>query len=254
MSTIQMDLVVSDVRDVCHKTLENLPVSKDLPRLGRNFTCYSYEGGECKEKSFTADKAKDPIPLVVYKLIGYLSDALKYTHNTPFSEENFNNDVNMSIHESLTKYLSTHFGEKTRVVNLLKTCNQSPVIAALFHIRTALSKIDINFKDCRGQWFLHFHTGKDHDKPQITQRRMEQVYKMAPDNTRLLNLFKFEWELLFVFNSVECQVIEKVSLNLLRVDFSGEGMELPENDRKDYENRIRSTFDKCSACTNIQFA
>jgi hypothetical protein len=247
MADISMESLIKDINDVCHKSLANLPVSKDLPRLGRNFTMYEYTGSNFEVKTFTNDKAKDPIPVVVFRLIEHLSKALNHTHTTPYTEDNFNAEVNMNMHETLTKYLGNHFGEPNRVVNILKTCNQSPVIATLFHVRTALEKIDVRFKDCRGQWFLHFHTGKDKNSPQITQRRVEQVYKMAPDNTRLLNLYKFEWELELIFDSLECNFIKCVALRILRVDFAEEGMELSESERKEAEDKIRSAFEKAHA-------
>jgi hypothetical protein len=247
MADINMEHLIKDISDVCHKALVNLPVSKDLPRLGRNFTCLEYTGSEYEVRPFTPDKTKDPIPAVVFRLVDHLCNALQYTHNGPFTEDIFNVEVNMNIHESLTKFLQTHFGEPNRIVNVLKTCNQSTVIATLYHVRTALERIDIRFKDCRGQWFLHFHTGKDKNTPQVTQRRVEQVYKMAPDNTRLLNIFKFEWELELVFDSLMCNFIKTICVRVLRVDFAEEGMALSETEKKEAEGKIRSTLDKCLA-------
>jgi len=244
MADINMEKLISDITDVCHKTLANLPVSKDLPRLGRNFTFSEYTGSEFAVRPFTTDKAKDPIAHVVFKLVEFLSNALQFQHDPPYTEDEFNAEVNMNIHESLTKYLSTHFGENHKIIHVLKTCNQSPVIASLFHVRTALQQSDINFKDCRGQWFLHFNTGKDKNSPCVIQRRMEQVYKMAPDNTRLLNLFKFEWELELVFESLECNYIKAVTLRILRVDFAEEGKELSETERSEAETKLRSSFEK----------
>jgi hypothetical protein len=247
MATIDNNALIKDISDVCHKTLVNLPVSKDLPRLGRNFTLSKHNGSEFVTQTFTQDKAKDPIPTVVFRLIEALSNLLNYSHATPFTEDIFNAEVNMNIHETLTKFLQVHFGEPNRIVNVLKTCNQSTVIATLFHVRTALEKIDIRFKDCRGQWFLLFHTGKDGNTPHITQRRVEQVYKMAPDNTRLLNIFKFEWELELVFDSLNCDFIKAIAIRVNRVDFADEGMELSETERKEAEDKIRTTLDRCHA-------
>jgi hypothetical protein len=243
MTRIQIDQVAKDLEAVCTKNIEDLPVSRDLPRLARKFTLYEND----KEQQFANDKNKDKIENVMFQLISKISQLLK-NESADATQSNFDRVVNMNIHETLNQYLLQHYGRDHRVLKVLKTCNQSTVIATLYHVRKALLDEKLEFKDPRpNYWYLEFKS--DGQNPMVVQRRKEQVYRLSDDKTSLVNLFQFEWKLEITFDSVEVNHVCAVGLGLLEVDFST--CPLEEEARKQSKKILEDAFANCKA-TNIQ--
>jgi hypothetical protein len=235
-----MTQVAKDLEAVCVKNIEDLPVSRDLPRLARKFTLYEND----KEESFATDKAKDKIENVTFSLISKISKLLK-NESADATQTNFDKVVNMNIHETLNQYLLQHYGRDHRVLKVLKTCNQSTVISLLFHIRSALLSRNIQFKDPRPSWwFLEFRS--DGKNPVISQRRKEQVYEHSEDKSYLVNLFQFEWRMDIVFDSVEANHICGISLDLVGIDFSNCNPSVTDDAKKKLEKDLREAFSNCT--------
>lgn len=238
MTKIEIDKVAHDLEAVCAKNIEDLPVSRDLPRLARKFTLYDDDNNKFP---FTPDIQKDKIENVMYQLISKISILLN-NENPDASQENFDKVVNMDIHETLNQYLLQYYGRDHRVLKVLKMCNQSTVISTLYHVRQGL-KERLEFKDPRpSHWFLEFQTNDNSNNnnnnssssssngngngsntnfsPVVIQRRKEQVYRFSDDKTQLINLFQFEWKLQINFDSVEVNYVKSVCVGLLNTDFS----------------------------------
>lgn len=238
--TIEMSQVAKDLEAVCVKNIEDLPVSRDLPRLARKFTLYE----NSKEVPFAEDRQKDKIENVCFSLIATISRLLK-NESAEATQSNFDKVVNMNIHETLNQYLLQHYGRDHRVLKVLKTCNQSTVITTLYHVRTALLNRGISFKDPRpSYWFLDFQS--DGQNPSIVQRRKEQVYELTEDKSSLVNLFQFEWQLEITFDSVEANHVSAISLSLANIDFSGCHPSLTDDSKKNFENGLREAFTNCT--------
>lgn len=183
-TTVSMDKVATALRDVYAKDLATLPVSKDLPRLCKKIALLTYNDGNASYdvKKFTADATEQ----VVFNLLLGISKELYKASSSVGTDpvitqeptnDTFTQEVNIQVHESLTQYLLKYWGEQSRLCRILKSLNQSFVIATLVHIRMALIAADIQFKDCRGDnWFLEVCLGKDGTKPSVVQRRKEQVF------------------------------------------------------------------------------
>ncbi|KAG2377966.1 hypothetical protein C9374_008588 [Naegleria lovaniensis] len=221
--SVNMTNVVDELTKVAQHKLESLPVSKDIPRLARKFTLFRYnkQDSTMQEKNFTADKAKDKINIVLFELMHALCSEIGTQSPGGASQEIFDTEVNTNIPTTFDKYLLKYYGENHAIIKLLKCCNQSPVIAVLFHVRECLKNHGIEFKDCRGMWFLDFHTGKDFKTPIITQRRIEQVYSISEDKSSLICKYKFEWEISIQFDTLHCDHITKIELKLKDLDYSG---------------------------------
>ena len=146
-----MNNVVDELKKVAQHKLEHLPVSKDIPRLARKFTLFRFNGQQQQEKNFTADKAKDKINIVLFELMHALCVEMN-VQGVSATQEIFDTEVNTNIPTTFDKYLLKYYGENHAMIKLLKCCNQSPVIAVLFHVRECLKNHGIEFKDCRGMW------------------------------------------------------------------------------------------------------
>jgi len=236
MVKIEIDKVAHDLETVCAKNIEDLPVSRDLPRLARKFSLYN--GTEMVP--FCPDLAKDKIETVMYQLITKISTLLN-NENPEATEENFEKVVNMNIHETLNQYLLQFYGRDHRVLKVLKMCNQSTVIATLYHVRQGL-KERLEFKDPRpSHWYLEFKTNGQN--PVVIQRRKEQVYRFSDDKSTLINLFQFEWKLEIVFDSVEVNHVSSVCVGLLNTDYSKCTMD--EEWQKESEQFLNDAFNDC---------
>lgn len=258
-TNISMDNVLKDLGDVYGKELAALPVSRDLPRLARKFTLLEYDVdlGAFVEETISPNKEKDDIAVVLFNVMTKMAKRLysRVADHVIPDRETFNAEVNLQIHESLTAYLVKHYKERGRLVRVLKACNQSVVIATIQHIRQALMSRKILFKDCRGQWFLSFHTGETGDKPCVTQRRIEQVYNLTPDASSLINTYKFEWELGIEFDSLECNAITRIYLRMVSVDFSVVSeSDMDAEARADAEAKLKQALANCSLECDFKLA
>lgn len=245
-----MDKVATALREVYAKDLATLPVSKDLPRLCKKIAVLTYNASNSSYdvKKFTADATEQ----IVYNLLlGISKELYKVSSNVgtdPLvslepSTESFTQEVNIQVHESLTQYLVKYWGEHSRLCRILKSLNQSFVIATLVHIRMALMGCDIQFKDCRGDnWFLEVCLGKDGAKPSVVQRRKEQVFKMA-DNGLPQNLYVFTWEVIIDFDSLECLSVTDITIRWLGTDFSNVSeKDVPPQQRQEIEEKFKNVF------------
>ena len=155
MANINMSNVVDELTKVAQHKLETLPVSKDIPRLARKFTLFRFNSQQMTERNFTADKAKDKINIVLFELMGALLGEMGL-EQVSATQDIFDSEVNTNIPTTFDKYLLKYYGENHPIIKLLKCCNQSPVIAVLFHVRECLKAHGIEFKDCRGMWVCFF--------------------------------------------------------------------------------------------------
>lgn len=238
MPKIEIAKVAHDLESVCAKNIEDLPVSRDLPRLARKFSLYK----DNDLTPFSEDMQKDKIETIMYNLITKISQLLN-NENPEATVDNFDKVVNMNIHETLNQYLLQFYGRDHRVLKVLKMCNQSTVIATLFHVRQGL-KERLEFKDPRpSHWFLEFKT--DGKNPVVIQRRKEQVYRFSDDKSSLINLFQFEWKLEIVFDSVEVNHVSRVTVGLLNTDFSKCTMD--QEWQQESEQFLNDAFSGCTS-------
>lgn len=247
-TSVDMEKVADSLREVYKKDLMNLPVSCDLVRLCRKFTIMETVD-ETPQKIEFADTSNDPLDKVLYSLLHMISDKL-FTDPALGDEKRpdkddlslFQKEVNMQVFETLTNYILMRFGEKSRVIRVLKSCNQSFVIATLTFLRLALMNQKLMFKDCRGEWYLELWTNKN-GKPTVVQRRKEQVFRFG-NNGVPVNTFRFEWDVSIEFDSLMCKSITRIEIRLLQIDFSGVSEDnVPPAERQESEQILRKTFE-----------
>lgn len=248
--TVEMEKVANALREVYKKDIMNLPVSCDLVRLCRKFSILDYSSANSRYEKvpFTEDSTNDPSDKVIYALLHKISEKLYCV--PPLEEEKvpdnddletFKKEVNLQVFETLTNYIINRFGEKSRVIRILKSCNQSFVIATLVHLRNALMQKQIMFKDCRGEWHLEVKTCPN-GKPSVVQRRKEQVFKLT-DSGLPKNMYRFEWEVQIEFDSCACKSIDSISIRLLGVDFTGvSNDDCPEDTRPALSEMFNAMF------------
>jgi len=264
-----MEKVANALHEVYKKDIMNLPVSCDLVRLCRKFSLldFTQESSRYEKIKFTDDSATDPSDKVIFNLLHKISEKL-YSEIPPNGDqekapvpvadgadlEHFRKEVNLQVFETLTNYIIARFGEHSRVVRILKSCNQSFVIATLVHLRYALMQKQIMFKDCRGEWYLEVKTCPQ-GKPSVVQRRKEQVFKLA-DSGLPKNLYRFEWEVQIEFDSSAVKAVNNVSIRLLGIDFTGvAAADCPEENRPGIEKMFHEMFSNLSISTpNLDFA
>jgi hypothetical protein len=204
---IEIDAVAKDIGKCCQQKLEGSPVNCDLPRLARRFVLQQFQGQQFEPVTFSKDVKKDKLETVLYGLLTELIHMLNPdTVNENVSLDTFLKEVNLEFVESISGYLLNHYGEAAPLNRMLKACSQSVVISTLPHLREALNKNNILFKDCRGDWIIYFDTGQDCRQPSVKQRRKEQVYRFA-SNGGLEMLYKFEWEIDVIFDSLKVNEI-----------------------------------------------
>lgn len=233
--------LAKDVGKCCTQKLDVSPVSSDLPRLARRFLLLKHKENDYIQLEFCTDIKKDSLEKVVYGLLTHLVLMLKPKTET-VSLDVFLKEVNLEFVDSISKYLIKYYGESAPLNRMLKACSQSVVIAALPHLRDALGKNNIQFKDCRGEWLIFFDTGENEHKPRVKQRRKEQVYRMNSNTMDLL--YKFEWEIEICFDSLEVNEITSVSVKLLGVNFDTNVLSKEEKDTA--ETNIQNALKDCS--------
>lgn len=102
---------------------------------------------------------------------------------------------------------------------------------------------------------MSFHTGETGEKPCVTQRRIEQVYNLAPDASSLVNTYKFEWELGIEFDSLECHAIKKIYLRMVSVDFSVVSeADMDAEARADAEAKLKQALANCTLECDFKLA
>jgi hypothetical protein len=171
--------VKKNINGLCDKPLEKLPLSKDLPRLARNFEVFiSDEQQELTrtqsfkeitgwkdltQHSFIPDPDDDPneIPkhILLYQLLQVMSQNLPKRDLAKIfpTYEQYEQAVNLDDTVTLNNFLLEHFGEEHEVIRLLKVCHQSVIVNILLGARQALSKHHVQFKDVRGAWRIQVH-------------------------------------------------------------------------------------------------
>jgi hypothetical protein len=179
----------TSINGLCDKPLEKLPVSKDLPRLARNFEVFVPDDDadirlarvqsfkEVKDwkantkLNFVPDPDDDPneIPknILLYQLLQALAQNLpKHDRQKIFpTYEEYEKSVNLDDPTSLNNFLLEQFGEEHEVIRLLKVCHQSVIVNILLGARHALTKHHVQFKDVRGAWRIQVHvpSGQQYD-------------------------------------------------------------------------------------------
>ncbi|KAL9649868.1 hypothetical protein ABK040_009680 [Willaertia magna] len=235
--SISLTNVIEEISKISQQHFDHLPVSKDVPRLARKF---SFLDNNLKEVNFTIDKSKDKLNVVLFELLQKLCKELNSQPITNFTQDIFDLEVNTNIPASCDKFFLTYFGKNHPVIKFLKFCNQSPVIGVLYHVRECLTNHGIEFKDCRGMWFIDFYISKD-NSPCIIQRRMEQVFSHSSDKTTLICKYKFEWELIIYFDSLQINKIINVELRLKNLDYN-DYKECTDKEREDSERIFKKAF------------
>jgi hypothetical protein len=180
--------------EICNKPLENLPVSKDLPRLAKKFSLH-VDNKEVSwiptdddiinsENSADMDEA---MSLLVYHLLQNIHQSIQpqkdFTVANFPSYQKFQNEVNMNDHVTINQFLLKTFGEKDSVTQILKACHQSVIVHVLFAARAALMGRSIQFKDVRGAWkiILHFPANLNQSKPRNNNNENEDSIKKSHD-------------------------------------------------------------------------
>jgi len=242
-------LMSIDVAKCCSTKLETSPVSSDLPRLARRFVLQKYDGGEFVVLSFCKDIKKDSLELVVHGLLDSLYQLLKPSskdiQQVPYNT--FEKEVNLQFVDSISQYLIKHYGETAPLNRMLKACSQGVVIAVLGHIRSALSKNNISVKDVKGEWYIFVHTNQE-NKPVVRQRRKEQVFRFSKDGGIEL-LYKFEWEIEVVFDSLDINEVVQVTFRLVGLTF--DTPLISPQEQEEIKEIFNTSLKDCTVSTHI---
>lgn len=126
-------------------------------------------------------------------------------------------DDNFLEHQAFTFFLNKFYGNDSRVVKLLKMCDQGCVVSYLSRIGELLAKQIPGYrtKDVRGSWNIFIK--KYPNAYSFTHRRTEHCVKTI-DNVFLLTTFGFEWEVEIYFDSLAMNHIDGFETRLLKLD------------------------------------
>mmetsp|Transcript_11121 Transcript_11121/g.41538 ORF Transcript_11121/g.41538 Transcript_11121/m.41538 type:complete len:448 (-) Transcript_11121:46-1389(-) len=127
--------------------------------------------------------------------------------------DEFNEQIYMNDHETVTKYLTDKFGEDGILTLILKSCHQTIIAKVLRRLR----ETGLTFKDVRGSWRIQIRISKCGNYVSSLHRRKEQMIYRDHTGFGFDNEFQFEWELETFYN-VKSQTIDNVEVRLLSMD------------------------------------
>jgi len=190
------------------KPYHTLPVHVDIPRLARKIAIYANGDGVLSAQSddksaYTQvqDGAKQDY-LIIRDIIVTLSKVLgePKTQQDNITERfpSFFGTGDPSL--SLNDFLEQVVGANSKVVNVLKACNQSILAPGVLKLKFTVGNA-YPFKDMRGSWRIDIHV--DDDKLCVTHLKRERSFEDDP-----ADYFEFEWSLKLIFDKDAAQLQE----------------------------------------------
>jgi hypothetical protein len=157
----------------------------------------------------------------------------------------------MSNHQGMTELLTQVYGDQSQMCKILRFVDQSFVVSMLGHFGETLISRGLRCKDVRGTWKILIN--KNENTYSVIHRRREQVIKPI-GNTRLADLFQFEWQVEIFLDSHRMQHLDAIHVKLLEIDWSSAKVEVSDEEKEQYEKEFKSAFgaEEQISRTNLQ--
>jgi hypothetical protein len=220
-----------------------LPVHVDIPRLAKKIAIYSngvvVHGPPDEDLSASLGSSGGLFPpaprvestirdimTVLSRLLGEPTEK-QDAITTHYSKFFMGGDPSLS----LTEFIDNVVGPTSKVVNVLKSCNQSILAPGILKLKVAVGN-QYPFKDVRGSWRIDVHVSSEH----VTVTHLKRERSFEDDSAEY---FEFDWSLKLVFSS-DVSRLEDV---ILHIDELTYGDRMESSKRK----KIRDVMNKFSS-------
>lgn len=191
-----------------------LPVSKDLPRLCKNVIIYD------KEEVLHKHNDEDFLQLL-FLIFLTLTKKTKDFKN-PYKEfevltfENFQKEVDIADNQTINQFVTKHYEESSKTIQILKLLNQSLIAPAVTQIKQVLLG-KLEYKDVQGSWVVEIFCLDQ--KYKVIHKKKEQVIKKV--NNKYENLYQFQWSLNIELKELETGLeVDNISVHLVQCLFN----------------------------------
>jgi len=212
MTTLAIDSVKlgEKVSDVVNKELRNpkQTLSKDILRILNNLTVFYWnEQTETFEEQILLGKEADGKNRLL-DFFQKLNDLLnRNNEKTSSFSQDLVNALDTDDTDTITDFLANTYGDFDPIPKILKTTTQSMILVVVVFAKMIMqiNKQNIMFKDSKTDcWKVQLFLGSS--EPHVVHKRKEQVILPQTDKSLLatkpfIEIFKFEWQLTFSFDS-----------------------------------------------------
>jgi len=193
--------LLKEISTKWERPYHTLPVHVDIPRLAKKIVIYGNgvivhrppdeEMHSSSGNLFsTTPRVDNTVRDIIVTLSGWLGEPKEKQEEIFSQYSNFFGGGDPSL--SLTEFLDNIVGPTSKVVNVLKACNQSILAPGVLKLKVAVGN-QYPFKDVRGSWRIDVHIYPD--GLNVTHLKRERSFE---DDSA--DYFEFDWSLKLVFD------------------------------------------------------
>jgi len=209
--------LVTDMEITRQRPIDKLPISVDLPRLARKTVIMDGDqvvlNGLAEE--FASDTEDEQISRarLIQRVWATLSEMVG-EESEMYSDLAERLQGGGEVALQLALWLKMNISSDTRVIRILKVCNQSILASAVVRMKSTVG-MDWPYKDLRGQWTIQIRKTED-GCIHVTHTKKEISYES--NSLYDTQHFSFTWELQMIFDP-NVEVMQKVSVVISEMDF-----------------------------------
>ncbi|MDP2435700.1 MAG: hypothetical protein Q8P67_08160, partial [archaeon] len=184
LESYNLQLILDKCREIYYGSIEKMAIHSDLPRLARNFEIVDIDGNSVLHLD-----SEDSIGACCLKVLCALARALlpEPAEAVALIQERWAMDENEDKAAYILRFLQQTLGEQSRVVRILRACNQAVLAPFVTRVKLGLGDA-LAHNSTRNSWKIHIRVHPD--CVLVTHTKREQA---APSTESSFGHFEFEW-------------------------------------------------------------